>query len=149
MLDFSDVLNVLLQVVLIDLVLAGDNAIVVGLAAAGLPQAQRVKAILIGIVAATILRMLFAGLATQILKSSASCSLAGSCCCGCVGICGESCAHPPQILWVRRRLLEQLQETSPARHSSKRVGRLLRPTFPCRLTMSWPSQGRHESIQWS
>jgi YjbE family integral membrane protein len=67
-LDFSDVLNVLLQVVLIDLVLAGDNAIVVGLAAAGLPQAQRVKAILIGIVAATILRMLFAGLATQILQ---------------------------------------------------------------------------------
>nr|WP_249803909.1 MULTISPECIES: YjbE family putative metal transport protein [unclassified Bradyrhizobium] len=66
--DFSDVLNVLLQVVLIDLVLAGDNAIVVGLAAAGLPQAQRVKAILIGIVAATILRMLFAGLATQILQ---------------------------------------------------------------------------------
>ncbi|MGY3075843.1 YjbE family integral membrane protein [Bradyrhizobium sp. LM6.10] len=68
MLDFSDVLNVLLQVVLIDLVLAGDNAVVVGLAAAGLPQAQRVKAILIGIVAATILRMLFAGLATQILQ---------------------------------------------------------------------------------
>ncbi|MET4222044.1 YjbE family integral membrane protein [Bradyrhizobium sp. LB7.2] len=64
----ADVLNVLLQVVLIDLVLAGDNAIVVGLAAAGLPQAQRVKAILIGIVAATILRMLFAGLATQILQ---------------------------------------------------------------------------------
>jgi YjbE family integral membrane protein len=64
----ADVLNVLLQVVLIDLVLAGDNAVVVGLAAAGLPQAQRVKAILIGIVAATILRMLFAGLATQILQ---------------------------------------------------------------------------------
>ncbi|UPK38162.1 TerC family protein [Bradyrhizobium sp. 186] len=64
----TDVLNVLLQVVLIDLVLAGDNAIVIGLAAAGLPQAQRVKAIVIGIVAATILRMLFAGLATQILQ---------------------------------------------------------------------------------
>ena len=64
----TDVLNVLLQVVLIDLVLAGDNAIVIGLAAAGLPQAQRVKAILIGIVAATMLRMLFAGLATQILQ---------------------------------------------------------------------------------
>jgi YjbE family integral membrane protein len=61
-------LNVLLQVVLIDLVLAGDNAIVIGLAAAGLPQAQRGKAILIGIVAATMLRILFAGLATQILQ---------------------------------------------------------------------------------
>jgi YjbE family integral membrane protein len=64
----TDVLNVLLQVVLIDLVLAGDNAIVIGLAAAGLPQAQRGKAILIGIVVATMLRVLFAGLATQILQ---------------------------------------------------------------------------------
>ena len=62
------VLNALLQVVLIDLVLAGDNAIVIGLAAAGLPQAQRGKAILIGVVAATMLRILFAGLATQILQ---------------------------------------------------------------------------------
>jgi YjbE family integral membrane protein len=63
-----DVLAALFQVVLIDLVLAGDNAIVIGLAAAGLPQAQRGKAILIGIVAATMLRILFAGLATQILQ---------------------------------------------------------------------------------
>ena len=70
MFEFLDpgVLNALLQVVLIDLVLAGDNAIVIGLAAAGLPQAQRGKAILIGIVAATMLRILFAGLATQILQ---------------------------------------------------------------------------------
>jgi YjbE family integral membrane protein len=64
----ADVLTALLQVVLIDLVLAGDNAIVIGLAAAGLPEAQRGKAILIGIVAATVLRILFAGLATQILQ---------------------------------------------------------------------------------
>ena len=70
MFEFLDpgVLNALLQVVLIDLVLAGDNAIVIGLAAAGLPQAQRGKAILIGIVAATMLRILFAGFATQILQ---------------------------------------------------------------------------------
>ena len=39
----TDALTVLLQVVLIDLVLAGDNAIVIGLAAAGLPEAQRGK----------------------------------------------------------------------------------------------------------
>ena len=64
----TDALTALLQVVLIDLVLAGDNAIVIGLAAAGLPEAQRGKAILIGIVAATMLRILFAGLATQILR---------------------------------------------------------------------------------
>jgi YjbE family integral membrane protein len=64
----TDALTVLLQVVLIDLVLAGDNAIVIGLAAAGLPEAQRGKAILIGIVAATMLRILFAGLTSQILQ---------------------------------------------------------------------------------
>ena len=64
----ADALTTLFEVVLIDLVLAGDNAVVIGLAAAGLPEAQRGRAILIGIVAATILRVLFAGLATQILQ---------------------------------------------------------------------------------
>ncbi|RUZ41022.1 TerC family protein, partial [Mesorhizobium sp. M7A.F.Ca.CA.004.05.2.1] len=41
-------LTALLQVIAIDLVLAGDNAIVIGLAAAGLPAEQRKKAILLG-----------------------------------------------------------------------------------------------------
>jgi YjbE family integral membrane protein len=50
----------LLQVIAIDLVLAGDNAIVIGMAAAGLPPDQRRKAILVGIGAATILRIFFA-----------------------------------------------------------------------------------------
>ena len=63
-----DVLTSLFEVVLINLVLSGDNVIVIGLAAAGLPDAQRGKAILIGIVAATALRVLLAGLATQILQ---------------------------------------------------------------------------------
>ena len=53
---------------MIDLVLAGDNAIVIGLAAAGLPREQRGKAILIGIIAATVLRIIFAGLTTQLLQ---------------------------------------------------------------------------------
>jgi YjbE family integral membrane protein len=57
-----------LQVVAIDLVLAGDNAVVIGLAAAGLPKANRGKVILIGILAATVLRILFAVLATQFLQ---------------------------------------------------------------------------------
>jgi YjbE family integral membrane protein len=64
----ADILTALFQVILIDLVLAGDNAIVIGLAAAGLPQAQRTKAILIGIGAATLLRIVFAGLTTQLLQ---------------------------------------------------------------------------------
>jgi YjbE family integral membrane protein len=57
----------LLQVIGIDLVLAGDNAVVIGLAAAGLPKEMRNKAILIGIIAATVLRIGFAAITTQLL----------------------------------------------------------------------------------
>ncbi len=63
----AEAMTALLQVIAIDLVLAGDNAIVIGLAAAGLPRDQRAKAILIGIIAATVLRIIFAGLTTQLL----------------------------------------------------------------------------------
>ncbi|WP_296017137.1 TerC family protein [uncultured Agrobacterium sp.] len=56
-----------LQVIAIDLVLAGDNAIVIGLAAAGLPAHLRRKAILVGIIAATVLRIAFAALTVQLL----------------------------------------------------------------------------------
>ena len=56
-----------LQVIAIDLVLAGDNAVVIGLAAAGLAPAQRSRAILVGIAAATGLRILFALFAVQLL----------------------------------------------------------------------------------
>ena len=61
-------LTAFLQVVMIDLVLAGDNAIVIGLAAAGLPKDQRNKAIVIGIVAATLLRIAFASVTVQLLQ---------------------------------------------------------------------------------
>jgi YjbE family integral membrane protein len=57
----------LASVMMIDLVLAGDNAIVVGLAAAGLPAGERRRAILWGIAAATVLRIAFAGLALELL----------------------------------------------------------------------------------
>ena len=57
-----------LEVLLIDLVLAGDNAIVVGALAAGLPPLQRKKVILIGIGAALVLRILFALAVTQLLQ---------------------------------------------------------------------------------
>jgi YjbE family integral membrane protein len=63
----ADALSALLQVIMIDLVLAGDNAIVIGLAAAGLPKEQRAKAILMGIAAATALRIVFALTTTQLL----------------------------------------------------------------------------------
>jgi len=55
----TETLTAFFQVIMIDLVLAGDNAIVIGLAAAGLPQEQRTRAILVGIIAATALRILF------------------------------------------------------------------------------------------
>jgi YjbE family integral membrane protein len=56
-----------LQVVAIDLVLAGDNAVVIGLAAAGLPPDRRRRAILVGIIAATVLRLAFAAVAVELL----------------------------------------------------------------------------------
>jgi len=64
----TEAVTAFFQVVMIDLILAGDNAIVIGLAAAGLPPEQRTRAILVGILAATALRILFAGITTQLLK---------------------------------------------------------------------------------
>jgi YjbE family integral membrane protein len=56
-----------LQVIMIDLVLAGDNAVVIGLAAAGLPPEQRSRAILVGILGATVLRIAFALFIVQLM----------------------------------------------------------------------------------
>ena len=60
-------LSALMQVIAIDLVLAGDNAVVIGLAAAGLEPTQRRKAIMVGIFAATVLRIAFATVAVHLL----------------------------------------------------------------------------------
>lgn len=70
-------LTALAQVIMIDLVLAGDNAVVIGLAAAGLPSDLRRKAILIGIAAATVLRICFALVTTQLLSLGGGLLLAG------------------------------------------------------------------------
>ncbi len=71
--DFSNItepgaLTAFLSVLMIDLVLAGDNAIVVGALAAGLPAEQRRKVILIGVIAALVLRIGFALIVTQLLQ---------------------------------------------------------------------------------
>jgi YjbE family integral membrane protein len=71
------VLTAFLQVILIDLVLAGDNAVVIGLAAAGLPTQLRARAILIGIIAATVLRICFALVTTQLLSLGGGLLIAG------------------------------------------------------------------------
>lgn len=83
----------LLQVIGIDIALAGDNAIVIGLAAAGLPQAQRGKAILIGILAATLLRIFFALITTQLMA-----------------ITGLILAGGLLLLWVCWKMWRELRE---------------------------------------
>ncbi|MEX2642770.1 MAG: TerC family protein [Acetobacterales bacterium] len=89
-----DVLLALAQVIAIDLVLAGDNAIVIGLAAAGLPAEQRNKAILIGIIAATVLRIAFASVTTQLLA-----------------IVGLLLAGGVLLLWVCWKMWRELRAT--------------------------------------
>jgi len=88
----SQHLTALFQVIMIDLVLAGDNAIVIGLAAAGLPEGQRKKAILIGIVAATVLRIGFASVTVQLLQ-----------------IIGLLLAGGVLLLWVCWKMWRELQ----------------------------------------
>ncbi len=61
-------MSALFQVIFVDLVLAGDNAIVVGMVAAGLPAADRRRVIIIGIAAATVMRILFAVVTVQLLQ---------------------------------------------------------------------------------
>src|SRR5262245_23821514 len=88
-----DALTALFQVVLIDLVLAGDNAVVIGLAAAGLPAGQRRRAIIVGIAAATVLRIVFAGVATQLLQ-----------------VLGLLLAGGVLLLWVCWRMWRELRQ---------------------------------------
>lgn len=86
-------LTALGQVIMIDLVLAGDNAVVIGLAAAGLPKDQRNKAILIGIIAATVLRIGFALITTTLL-----------------GITGLLLAGGILLLWVCWKMYRELRD---------------------------------------
>jgi YjbE family integral membrane protein len=89
------VLTALMQVIFIDLVLAGDNAIVIGLAAAGLPPQQRNKAVVIGILAATALRIVFAGLTVQLLQ-----------------IVGLLLAGGLLLLWVSWKMWRELRQSA-------------------------------------
>jgi YjbE family integral membrane protein len=66
--SFHEQLAVLAQVILIDITLAGDNAVVVGMAVAGLPAQQRRPAIILGILGATAIRILLGAMALQLLE---------------------------------------------------------------------------------
>lgn len=95
--DFSNIsepaaLSAFGQVLMIDLLLAGDNAIVVGALAAGLPAADRKKVILIGIGAALVLRIVFALMVTWLL-----------------GIVGLIFAGGLLLLWVAWKFWRELR----------------------------------------
>jgi YjbE family integral membrane protein len=95
--DFSNIAEpaafaAFMQVLLIDLVLAGDNAIVVGALAAGLPADQRKKVILIGVLAALVLRIIFALMVTWLL-----------------GIVGLVLAGGLLLLWVAWRMYRDIK----------------------------------------
>jgi YjbE family integral membrane protein len=90
-------LTVLAQVVMIDVALAGDNAVVVGMAVAGLPAHRRRPAILLGIGGATLLRILLGAVALQLLA-----------------IIGLTLAGGLLLLWVCWRMYRELRATQHA-----------------------------------
>jgi len=80
------------SIVFIDLVMSGDNAIIIGMAAAGLPVKLRRKAIAIGIVAATVLRIAFASVTYQLLS-----------------IIGLTLAGGLLLLWVAFKMWQEIR----------------------------------------
>jgi YjbE family integral membrane protein len=96
-----ELLSALFGIIWVDLVLAGDNAVVVGMAAAGLPKEQRTKVIVIGIAAATLLRVTFAFFTTQLMD-----------------FIGLIIAGGILLLWVSWKLWRELREQA---HEDKAV----------------------------
>lgn len=90
--NWSTEAAVLAKVILIDIALAGDNAVVVGMAVAGLPERQRRAAILIGIGGATVLRILFGSVALRLLE-----------------VLGLTLAGGLLLLWVCWRMYRELR----------------------------------------
>jgi YjbE family integral membrane protein len=90
--------SALVSVVIIDVVLAGDNAIVLGLAASGLPPEKRPRVIALGVAVATVLRILFAFGAVQLLESVIGMQLAG-------GLL---------LLWVAWKMHREIRAARPA-----------------------------------
>ena len=101
-------LAVLAQVVMIDVALAGDNAVVVGMAVNGLPARQRRSALLLGIGGAAVLRILFGTLALRLLD-----------------IIGLTLAGGLLLLWVCWRMFRELRAT-PHAHGEGGPGKTLR-----------------------
>jgi YjbE family integral membrane protein len=98
-------LTAFVEILLIDIVLAGDNAIVVGALAAGLPPEQRKRVIMIGVLAALVLRIAFALIVTQLLQ-----------------IVGLVLAGGLLLLWVAWRMYRELRDSGENRGSEEVVG---------------------------
>jgi len=94
-----------LEILFIDIVLAGDNAIVVGALAAGLPADQRKKVILIGVIAALVLRIGFALVVSQLLQ-----------------VVGLVLAGGILLLWVAWRMYRELKHKDESPGSEEVVG---------------------------
>ena len=94
-----------LEILAIDIVLAGDNAIVVGALAAGLPAAQRKKVILIGVIAALVLRIAFALVVSQLLQ-----------------VVGLVLAGGILLLWVAWRMFRELRHKDESAGSEEVLG---------------------------
>jgi YjbE family integral membrane protein len=108
-----EALTALAGVIGIDLVLAGDNAIVIGMAAAGLPRGQRTKAILVGILAATVLRIGFALAATQMLA-----------------ITGLLLAGGILLLWVCWKMWREIRSPAAEDHAAEVLTQAGMPCAP-------------------
>lgn len=98
-------LSALVQVILVDLVLAGDNAIVIGMAVVGLPAHLRGRVLVFGIAAATVLRVIFALLTVQLLQ-----------------IIGLLLAGGILLLWVSWKLWRELRAQSQQQHAARNIG---------------------------
>lgn len=94
-----------LEILFIDIVLAGDNAIVVGALAAGLPAAQRKKVIMIGVIAALVLRIGFALVVSQLLQ-----------------IVGLVLAGGILLLWVAWRMYREIRHKGESAGSDEIAG---------------------------
>jgi YjbE family integral membrane protein len=108
--DFASLLEpgaitAFIEILMIDLVLAGDNAIVVGALAAGLPADQRKKVIMIGVLAALVLRVVFALLVSQLL-----------------GIIGLVLAGGLLLLWVAWKMFRELRHARESAGSPEIAG---------------------------
>jgi YjbE family integral membrane protein len=101
----SGAVTAFLEILFIDIVLAGDNAIVVGALAAGLPAEQRKKVILIGVLAALVLRIGFALLVTQLLQ-----------------IIGLVLAGGVLLLWVAWRMYREIRHKDESAGSEEVSG---------------------------